>query len=590
MKYAETAFLNIFKSLSDAPDPEPFLSSLLEERKASELAKGTEEELANTKQKLDNLGNENSKLKEQVRQLDQLQKQVDEYKGKLSSMVKEQVVLKEQELREENDELIRHLKEREKDLQHQLNLSNRQLTQLQVTHDSNEAERIEQSLKEDREILVKLAEHDILQSDLDHANARIVDLQTTNSKLRNELAQFTQGDNDSGGIEDYRNRVRELEDETEKLFSQLEKSDNELRLKESKFNSGISALERESSAKDEELKRLRLELDRKKDYDEVKRDLDIMKSVEFSVSDWGMGDDDNGSEGNSESLEKLLVKRNKALENRLTDARNQLDAFKTELAKTSENCKALESGLAEKIKLAERLEADLLSVQPTPTAAEKNSIDGAAESVEMKPLPGRNSSTANGNATGSDGLLAIVTGQRDRFRQRNIELEDELRVQGSSVNELRRQVEQVKQDNLRLYEEIKYLRSYTASSSSTSNGRTILGTDTSVISMPSKFSSINSSSKMIDMDTSVGAKYKGMYEESLNPFNVFHRRETSRRVRSMGLIDRLIYMFSNFVMGHRKARLALLAYVALLHLLVLITLYRSVLLADSEPQHEPVQL
>ncbi|KAJ2763668.1 hypothetical protein GGI18_006616, partial [Coemansia linderi] len=85
----------------------------------------------------------------------------------------------------------------------------------------------------------------------------------------------------------------------------------------------------------------------------------------------------------------------------------------------------------------------------------------------------------------------------------------------------------------------------------------------------------------VDVDTGVGAKYRGMYEESLNPFNAFHRRETSRRVRSMGILDRLIYMFSSFVMGNRRARMAMLLYVGLLHLLVVATLYRTMLQADD---------
>ncbi|KAI8319684.1 hypothetical protein GQ54DRAFT_249495, partial [Martensiomyces pterosporus] len=585
MKFAETAFLSIFKSLSDAPDPEPFLAGLLEERKANDLNASVRDELDKAKAKADTLAEENLKLREQARDSQQLREQVDEFEKKLKTMVDEQVSLREKELKDENGELIRHLKEREGDLQHQLSASNRQLAQLQATHDSEQAERAELSLSADRELIVKLAEHDILQSDLDHANGRLADLQAQNARLRAELSSITggtaSGADGKGGVAEtlaeYRRRVRDLEEETERLFANLEKSDAELRHQESKLRAEMAGVEREAAAKDEEVRRLREELGRRRDYDEVKRDLEIMKSVEFAVSDWGMGEDEDQEDGadGSESLEKLLVKRNKALENRLTDARNQLEGCRAELRESLDKCKALEEGLAEKTKLAERLEADLLTVQPaSPTgAASQQPPDaggrGNAESVEMKPL-GRSS---------DGGLLGIVTGQRDRFRQRNIELEDELRVQASSVSDLRRQVDQVKQDNLRLYEEIKYLRSYASSS-----GSTVLGTDTAVISMPSKFSSRNG---RVDMDMGVGAKYKGMYEESLNPFNVFHRSETSRRVRSMGLVDRLIYMFSNFVMGNRKARLALLVYVGLLHLLVLVTLYRSVLLADATP-HEPI--
>ncbi|KAJ2380751.1 hypothetical protein GGI23_007733 [Coemansia sp. RSA 2559] len=155
-----------------------------------------------------------------------------------------------------------------------------------------------------------------------------------------------------------------------------------------------------------------------------------------------------------------------------------------------------------------------------------------------------------------------------------MELEDELRMQGLQANDMRRQVDQCKQDNLRLYEEVKYLRSYKSTN-------TILGSDTAVVGMPSKFSSQQQQQGRVDMDTGVAAKYKGMYEESLNPFNAFHRRETTRRIRSMNLLDRLMYIVANFVVGDRRARIGLVVYIGMLHLLVMVTLYRSTVQADD---------
>ncbi|KAJ1949563.1 hypothetical protein EC988_004724, partial [Linderina pennispora] len=453
---------------------------------------------------------------------------------------------------------------------HQLSAANRQLAQLQATRDSEQADRAEEATAVDRELVVKLAEHDILQSDLDHANARIADLQAQNARLRAELTTLAGGAAGDGGetLEDYRRRVRELEEETERLFSSLEKAEAELHRQEARFASEQSSAGRDAVAKEDELKRLRAELKRCADYDEVKRDLEIMKSVEFS--DWGMGEDAQ----DGESLERMLVKQNKALENKLTDARNQLSSAQQTLRETRTQNTVLAADLAEKRMLAEKLEADLLSVQPG-SGPDRTSAE-APDAVELQPIGGDKDS----------GLLAIVTGQRDRFRQRNIELDEELRAQATSVGDLQRQVEQVKQDNLRLYEEIKYLRSYTSSQASSSHTVPFNNSDTAVISVPSKYSS---RSVQIDMDTGVGAKYKGMYEESLNPFNAFQRRENSRRVRSMGVLDRLVYMVSNLIMGSWRARMALFAYITMLHLLVMITLYRSMLLVDSTA-HEPVHV
>ncbi|KAJ2417337.1 hypothetical protein GGI10_000263 [Coemansia sp. RSA 2530] len=533
MKFAEASFLQLFKSLSEAPDPEPFIAGLVEERKQRETRDSAQADAARASARVDALVAEVAEQREKARGAESLQRQLDALQAGVDAAVREQAAQREREIREQSDGLVRHLKEREAELQRQLSAASRRLAHAQSSHESQEAERAELGESADRELIGKLAELDIVQADLDHSNARLAEAQAQNAKLRAELAMLTGDSASSTGVAEtlaeYRRRLRELDEETARLFAALEKSDAELSHARAVQGAAAAAAERGAHAKDEQLQQLRAELRRCSDYDEVKRDLDVMKSVEFSA--WGQDNDDDEGEAEG-SLEKLLVRQNKALENRLTDTKNQLESQSADLLAAREQCQALEATLAQKTTLAERLEADLLQVQPAE----------ASEAAE---------------AGGGAGLLEIVTGQRDRFRQRNIELDDELRALGASSSELRRQVEQVKQDNVKLYEEIKYLRSYTA---------------TTAISVPSG---------NVDVDTGVGAKYRGMYEESLNPFNAFHRRETSRRVRSMGILDRLIYMFSSFVMGNRRARMVMLLYVGLLHLLVVATLYRTMLQADD---------
>ncbi|KAJ2631460.1 hypothetical protein H4R22_001966 [Coemansia sp. RSA 1290] len=581
MKFAENGFLKLFKSLSEAPDPEPFLAGLIDQRQQARSFAEQESECKRLQAKIDTLAAENQDLKEQMHRNESQQVKLQNLESSMDAMVREQISQREQEIKGQHEELIQHLKARESDLQRQLSAATRKLTEVQSSLDTEEAEKPVPSA--DRELVAKLAELEILQSDYDHANSRITDLQTQNSRLRAEISALY-GGSEGGSLEtlvETQQRVRELDEETKRLFNSLEKADAELALQKSHSIAKQNALEQQIQFKENELQRLQAEIQRCADYDEIKRDLDIMKSVEFAVSDWGLGDADMSDQPAAveEPLERLLVKRNKELENRLTDTKNQLTQSQQELGQLQSQLNDLEDELKQKTTLAERLESDLLSIgnqRPlsTETAAtvaqasseQQNGIIGASTNdIEMKP---------------ASNLLEIVTGQRDRFRKRNIELEDELRIQAASVSELNRQVEQVKQDNVRLYEEIKYLRSYTSSTSHLNAGQQVAIGSTSTTAASSKFSS--SSSHRIDMDTGVSAKYKGLYEESLNPFNAFHRRETSRRVRSMGILDRLIYMVSSFVVSNRRARMAMLLYAALLHMLVLVILYRSMLQADTD--------
>lgn len=62
-------------------------------------------------------------------------------------------------------------------------------------------------------------------------------------------------------------------------------------------------------------------------------------------------------------------------------------------------------------------------------------------------------------------ILPIVTSQRDRFRQRNAELEEELRKQFNIISELRAEVKSLQADNLKLYEKVRYMQSYREDSS-----------------------------------------------------------------------------------------------------------------------------
>ncbi|KAJ2160240.1 hypothetical protein GGF46_002401 [Coemansia sp. RSA 552] len=541
MKYAENEFLRVFKALSDAPDPEPFLAQLL-------ASSRNERELEESRRMAEKAEREAESLRSELRASEEARRRAARVEADMERVVEERV----REIRTEEAALARHLKEREADLQRQLSAAQRQLAEAQTVRDSEE-QLAQLDTARDRELVTAVAELEIVQSDLERANVRISELQTQNARLR-------VAGQDADRVAEYRARVEELEDETQRLFDNLQQADTASELLRQQAAEAQATGEQERKDTDDELARLRKKVRGMADYDEIRRDLDILKSIE--LSGWGMDDDSDGEEEEEEDggggpLEKQLVRRNKSLENRLTDTRNRLTTNEEELATRNSRIEELETSLQQKQALAERLEADLLSVNNSATPA-----TSSTDAMEMQPL---------------SSVLEVVTGQRDRFRQRNIELEDEMRAHSATLSGLRQKMDQSEQDNLRLYEEIKYLRNYTRTDGGGSSSDAI-------VNIPSKFSA------RVDVDTTVAAKYKGMYEESLNPFNAFHRRESSRRVRSMGLVDRLIYMLSNFVIGNRRARMLMLLYLVLLHLLVLGTLYRSLLAADgsSSPVRVPV--
>lgn len=57
-------------------------------------------------------------------------------------------------------------------------------------------------------------------------------------------------------------------------------------------------------------------------------------------------------------------------------------------------------------------------------------------------------------------MIDIISNQRDRFRDRNDQLESDNRVLRDQVRQISAEIETIKADNVKLYEKIKFLQSY----------------------------------------------------------------------------------------------------------------------------------
>lgn len=136
---------------------------------------------------------------------------------------------------------------------------------------------------------------------------------------------------------------------------------------------------------------------------------------------------------------------------------------------------------------------------------------------------------------GSD-LLPIITQQRDRFKERIAQLEDELRKNFALVSELRQEAAVLKSDNLELYEKTRYMASHAAS-----------GTKAPTT-------------------TNTASKYRDAYEEGLTPFQQFRGRETDRMYSRLTPIERVTLALAKGILRNRITRNCFSAYVLALHI------------------------
>ena len=190
-----------------------------------------------------------------------------------------------------------------------------------------------------------------------------------------------------------------------------------------------------------------------------------------------------------ESLEVSLMEKNKRLENEFTQMKVSYANIEKELAtkeSTYNELKAKNTGLAS---LVQRLEEDLLRLGQKPSSSDSlmaeltrtpSSTNIAStqqqqqqQSSQQPQTPGsaprtpdygspRVSYDANSVPT-KDGnnndksILPIVIGQRDRFRQRNTELEGQTRSLELKLQDVQGEIETLKADNLKLYERLRFV-------------------------------------------------------------------------------------------------------------------------------------
>ena len=163
---------------------------------------------------------------------------------------------------------------------------------------------------------------------------------------------------------------------------------------------------------------------------------------------------------------------------------------------------------------------------------------------------------------GGSGILPMVQAQRDRFKQKNAQLEEELSKAYSAVASLRQEVASLQKDNLNLYEKTRYVSTYNRGHPASSASAYSNSPNAATIQM----SSDTPSGLSID-------RYRSTYEANISPFAAFRGRESTRAYKRMKLPERIVFSITRLVLANRTSRNLFAAYCFALHLLVFLMLY-----------------
>ena len=295
-----------------------------------------------------------------------------------------------------------------------------------------------------------------------------------------------------------------------------------------------------------------------------------------------------------ETLEQLLLARNKKLSDEMTVLRVSHRQLQQQVGELQETLSSTNAALERSQSLNATLETDLTRVQEGGSNNFPSSAMSTAGGTYTSRYPsyaansfagrrGRASPTSsiisgfdpqsNSQNTleairagepvgGGSGILPMVQAQRDRFKQKNSQLEEELSKQYSTVSTLRQEIASLQKDNLNLYEKTRYVSTYNRGQQSSSASAYSRDPNSTTI----QISSDSPSGLSLD-------RYRSAYESSISPFAAFRGRESTRAYKRMSLPERIVFSITRMVLANRTSRNLFAAYCLALHVLIFVMLY-----------------
>ncbi|KAH6889982.1 CASP C terminal-domain-containing protein [Thelonectria olida] len=571
-KAVNSAFLQTYTSFSDAPDPYPLLEASVDSMLVSEdtLPKLTEE----NQHLQESVSNLSSQLEETETKLQSERTARKELEDNLEARVKEVESSWSAVLEEKNDNWAA----KEKTLEDKLENQDRLLNEMRASYEVNQRLGKNGDDKDQRN-RVSSAELEMLHSDLERTSSRLADVEARNEQMRLELAQAKSSlqSQPETSLEDDPGYMR-MRSENQSMIRKLDAARVEKEGLKRGLDARLRTMEREVSSLKEERDGLKAKVQKWSDYEDVKQELEVLKSIEFSTGDDDdMKDQIEASDAKGNALEKLLLARNKKLSDELTVLRVSHRDLQTRLEDLQEELSRTNADLERSQNLNEKLEGDLEKLQEEGANAFPSgaSVAGTYITRNAGRRGGRVSPTSSiisgMDPRGSDrepvygggsGILPMVTAQRDRFKKKNTELEQELSEAHKTTTQLRQEVAALQKDNLTLYEKTRYVSTYNrggAAASSSAYGQS---------PNPSTVSIGETGNPGIALD-----RYRAAYESNISPFAAFRGRESARAYRRMSLPERVVYSLTRMVLASRTSRNLFAVYCVALHLLVFVSMY-----------------
>ncbi|XP_064323926.1 homeobox protein cut-like 1 isoform X4 [Phalacrocorax carbo] len=322
-KEAEAAFLNVYKRLIDVPDPVPALDLGQQLQLKVQRMHDIETENQKLRETLEEYNKEFAEVKNQEVTIKALKEKIREYEQTLKNQAENIALEKEQKLQNDFAEKERKLQETQMSTASKLEEAEHKVQALQTALEKTRTELFDLKTKYDEETTAKADEIEMIMTDLERANQRAEVAQREAETLREQLSsankslqlatQIQKAPDVEQAIEVLTRSSLEVElaakeREIAQLVEDVQRLQGSLTKLRENSSSQISQLEQQLTAKNSTLKQLEEKLKGQADYEEVKKELNILKSMEFTPSE------SSGAQDASKPLEVLLLEKNRSLQ------------------------------------------------------------------------------------------------------------------------------------------------------------------------------------------------------------------------------------------------------------------------------------
>jgi homeobox protein cut-like len=464
-KFAQAAFLEVFKKMYEAPDP---VHAIAEGLGASSRNAELEAKVLKTAQELEEYKTESRNIKNQQITIRRLEEKIRALEAECSAKDSEIETARRSAVLEIESRTAEEARKREERLQAELMRAEEGLEAMRRMHQATQAQLFQLQEKGEEAVATSRAEAELVAAEVDRAQERLALLTKERDSL---LAQISKSSSEKKGSGDRETSASPLdpsaprsiqEDEEEqsqkeavsassmfleaelkaqrdlaaRLHDELQSALAKIEAQDATFDSRMSALNHSLSASTAHVAALESELSTRPtraELEDARQQIRVLRAVVHNTitTDDGDGDGDGDEEDGSAisvtSLESALLAKNRTLEHGLTMARLEAAEAKTMLESTSS-------------KLVE-YEAEVERLKQTVTALEGGLLDA---------------SPTKGQSEASEAFVSALRSQRDRLRARVQELETEMASMAHECDRLRRELDASRSDNGALAERLRF--------------------------------------------------------------------------------------------------------------------------------------